>query len=288
MGKRLTRRQGAGIDDISGILLDILGRLGQRRTGQSHETGTGGLEDTERTDQLEERVDTAGLGGAVCEVSQGHDQLVIGRWYLHLHNAVVGANIQNLTAKLMGQAGDSIQVLVLVAQSLAGRQVARVVFNFLNIMSRVLLLRLGGDDLAVVLQQLLEELGSENGDLGKQKLTLNESRFGIVQHSPDGNEIIQLAAGLLDNTVLALQHNGHAREIIDLSVANDQTVNVEAACGQNSGHAGQHTGLVLNQTVQDVAFRRIGRRHRSLVQNGRNGSGSIPLRGGIGDRQRQG
>ena len=59
----LARRQGAGIDDISGILLDLLALLGQRRTGKGHETGTGGLQDTEGTDQLQERIDTAGLGG---------------------------------------------------------------------------------------------------------------------------------------------------------------------------------------------------------------------------------
>lgn len=62
---RLAGGQGAGIDNVGGILLDLLGVLGQRGTGQSHETGTGGLEDTEGTDQLEEGVDTAGLGGAV-------------------------------------------------------------------------------------------------------------------------------------------------------------------------------------------------------------------------------
>lgn len=67
---RLARGQGAGIDNVGGILLELLGVLGQRGTGQSHETGTGGLEDTEGTDQLEERIDTAGLGGAVEKVSQ--------------------------------------------------------------------------------------------------------------------------------------------------------------------------------------------------------------------------
>lgn len=47
---RLAGGQGAGVDNVGGVLLDILGLLGQRRTGQSHETGTGGLEDTEGAD----------------------------------------------------------------------------------------------------------------------------------------------------------------------------------------------------------------------------------------------
>jgi hypothetical protein len=62
---RLAGGQGAGIDNVGGILLDLLGVLGQRGAGQSHETGTSGLEDTEGTDQLEEGVDTAGFGGTV-------------------------------------------------------------------------------------------------------------------------------------------------------------------------------------------------------------------------------
>lgn len=80
VGTCLARRQGAGIDKISGVLLDILALLRQRRTRQSHETGSGGLEDTERTEQLEEGVDTAGLGGAVeSGISKSNGQLFNAR-----------------------------------------------------------------------------------------------------------------------------------------------------------------------------------------------------------------
>lgn len=51
---RLAGRQGAGIDNVGGVLLELLSVLGERGAGKSHETGTGGLEDTEGTDQLEE------------------------------------------------------------------------------------------------------------------------------------------------------------------------------------------------------------------------------------------
>jgi hypothetical protein len=67
---RLAGGKGAGIDNVGGVLLDLLSLLRQRGTRQSHETGTGRLEDTEGTDQLEEGVDTAGLGGAVERLSQ--------------------------------------------------------------------------------------------------------------------------------------------------------------------------------------------------------------------------
>ncbi|KAF3400129.1 hypothetical protein F1880_008336 [Penicillium rolfsii] len=144
---------------------------------------------------------------------------------------IVVADIQNLTTEL----------------SLAGRQITRVVFNLLQAVALALLQGLGrSGDLAVVLEELLEELGAKDGDLGEEQLALDQSRVGVVQNGPDGDKVIQLAASLLDHTVLALKHDGHARQIVDLGLADHQTVNVEATGGQNTGHTGKHTGLVLN------------------------------------------
>lgn len=187
---------------------------------------------------------------------------------LHFDNAVVGADVQDLTAELVGQAGDSIQVLVLVTQSLTLRKVAGVIL--LDRVVMVSLVRRGvgrGGDLAMVLEKLLEEIRAKNGDLSQKQFTLHKSGVGVIQHSPDRDKVIQLAASLLDNTVLALQHNGHAREVFNLSVADNQTVNVEATGSQNTRHAGQHTRLVLHEAVQDVPLRRVGGSHRSLIKN---------------------
>lgn len=60
----LARGKGAGIDDVGSILLNLLADLTERRTGKGHQTSPGGLKDTEGTNQLEERVDTVGLGRA--------------------------------------------------------------------------------------------------------------------------------------------------------------------------------------------------------------------------------
>lgn len=285
----LTRGQGAGVDNVGSLLLKLLGLLGQRRTGQSHETGTGGLQNTERTDEFEEGVDTVRLSGASGRyVSKECMVDTLGTYDLQLNNAVVGANIQDLTTELVSQAGDSIQVLVLVTQSLAVRQVAGVVLDLFNGLTTVLLVQsLGGSgDLTVMLEKLLEELRTQDGDLGEEQLALDQGGVGVIQNSPDGNKIIQLAASLLNHTVLTLQHDCHAGEILNLSVAHNQAVNVEATGGQNSGHSGQHTGLVLNQTVQDVTLWGVGGRHGSLVQNARDSSRGIPLRRRIGNRQR--
>jgi hypothetical protein len=59
---------------------------------------------------------------------------------------------------------------------------------------------------------------------------------------------------LLHNTILSLQHNCHAGEVIHLGVADNQTVDVEATGGQDTGDTGEHTGLVLYQTVEDVTL----------------------------------
>ena len=131
----------------------------------------------------------------------------------------------------------------------------------------------GVGHLAVVRKQLLEVLGAEDRDLREQKLTLHQWRGGVVQHSPDGNEVLELATGLLDNAILTLQHNGHAREVGDFGRAHDQRVDVEAAGGQDTGHARQHTGLVLHEAVQDVAVARRLRGQRGFVQDARDGGG---------------
>lgn len=183
-------------------------------------------------------------------------------------------------------------MLVLVSQCLTGRQMARMELDLfgLRIASLVLLPFqdvTGRGDLAVVLEQLLEELRAQDADLGEQKLALHQGGVGVVEDGPDGDEVVQLSAGLFDDTVLALQHDGHARQILDLGVADDQAVDVEAPGSQNSRHAGQHTGLILHQAVQDVTLRRIGRCNGGLVQNRRHGRGSVPLRGGIVNRERE-
>lgn len=188
---------------------------------------------------------------------------------LHFDDAVVGADIQNLTTELVGQAGDSVQVLMLVAQSLTLGKVTGVV-----LLNRVVMVGLVGQgvgrggDLAVVLEELLEELRTQNRDLSQQQLTLHKSRVSVVQDSPDRDEVIQLAASLLDNAVLTLQHNGHAREVLNLSVANDQTVDVEATSSKDTRHTRQHTGLVLDEAVQNVPLGWVGGGHRSLIENG--------------------
>jgi hypothetical protein len=142
-------------------------------------------------------------------------------------------------------------MLVLVSQSLTARKVAGVIFLGFRggLVIGALLLRLhrlnGGGDLAVMLEKLLEVLWTQNADLGQKQLTLNKRRVRVIEDSPDGNKIIQLAAGLLDNAILTLQHDGHARQVLHLGIANNQTVNVEAAGGQDPRNAGEHTGLVL-------------------------------------------
>lgn len=83
-------------------------------------------------------------------------------------------------------------------------------------------------------EQLLEVLGTQDADLGEKELTLDEGCSGVVQDSPDGHEVLQLSACLLNNTILAFEDNGHATEVLDFGVANDETVDVEAAGCENA------------------------------------------------------
>ena len=196
----------------------------------------------------------------------------------------------------MCQVCDVLQVLVLETQSLGRSQVARVVVHLLvgvvllELFGRHVLGRdrvvvgIGIGHLAVVGEKLLEVLGSKDRDLCEEKLALNERSAGVVQNSPDGHEVLELAAGLLNDTILTLQHNGHAREVGDFGAADDERVDVEAAGGQDTGHAREHTGLVLDKTVQDVAVARRLAGQRSLVENAGHSCGGRDA-GGLGSRQ---
>ena len=50
---------------------------------------------------------------------------------------------------------------------------------------------------------------------------MDEGCVGVVQDSPDGYEVIKLSTSLLNDTVLALKHNGHARKIFDFGIAHN-------------------------------------------------------------------
>jgi hypothetical protein len=119
----------------------------------------------------------------------------------------------------------------------------------------------------MVSEELLEVLRTQDRDLGKEQFTLDKRSLCVVEHSPHGDQVLKLAAGLLHDTLLPLQDNCHAREIIDLGVADDQAVDVEATGSQDTRDAGEHTGLVLHQAVEDVALVRLLGGQRGFVEN---------------------
>jgi hypothetical protein len=140
---------------------------------------------------------------------------------------------------------------------------------------------------AVVSEELLKVLRAENGDLGQEQLALNKGRLCVVKDSPDRDEILELAAGLLYDALLSLQDNSHAREVIDFGVADNKTVNVEATSSQNTRDTREHTGLVLDQAVEDVLLVWLRRRRRSLVENVADGGRGRPSRTAVFGRERR-
>lgn len=134
-------------------------------------------------------------------------------------------------------------MLVLVPQCLTGSQLTRVkvlphrlgplmrtILHLIDTFQRPFHIR----HLAVMRQQLLEILGPKDANLCKQQLALHERRRSIVQHRPHWHQVLELATRLLHHAVLTLQHNRHATQVRDLCVAHDQTVDVEAARGENA------------------------------------------------------
>lgn len=138
-------------------------------------------------------------------------------------------------------------------------------------------------DITMMMEQLLEVLGTENIDFGKQKLTLNKGRVGIVKDGPDRYEILQLPASLLHDAVVASQDDGHAGQVRDLGVADDQRLNVEAASGNDTREARQDTRLILNQTIQNMTLGRVDLRCRGLIEDVGDGGLGRPRGRSAGD-----
>lgn len=225
---------------------------------------------------------------------------------LHLNNAAVCADIQYFTAELVGEVGDALQMLMLVSQSFTESQLGGVEIvalpelccssgspllgQSLSICQTLLIRR---RQFSVVCEQLLEVFRTQDVDLGQEKLTLDKGGGGVVQDGPDRDQIFQLASGLLHDAVLSTEHNGHAGEILYLGAADDQAVNVEASGGENARYAGQDTGFILHQAVEDVTLGRCCGGHWRLIQNIRDGSLRTPCgrqvrRGQRGDAAVQG
>lgn len=162
---------------------------------------------------------------------------------LHLDNTAISADIKDLSTKLMREVSDRLQVLMLVPQRLTESQLARVKINALSqllqsLRSPILLtlqaLHIISCDLPVVSKQLLKVLWPQDIDLREEQFPLHERRHGIVEYSPHGDHILELSSRLLDDAVLAGEHDGHATQVLDLGVADDERVNVEAARGQDA------------------------------------------------------
>lgn len=306
----LTRRQLAGVDNLVSLESQLLlvGAL-EGRSGQGHEAGTGRLEDAEGSDELQEGVDSGRFGRTVTrqvskkkkrrrkKETKGTNQN-LDRKNLHFNDAADSTNIKHLAAKLVGKVGNRLEMLVLVAERLGRRELAGVKVGRCALLQALLVLvdqvRVGGRgvgvarrDLAVVRQELLKVLGAEDVDLGEEQLALNKGGARVVEHGPDGDEVLELAAGLLDDTVLARQHNGHAREVLDLGVADDERVNVEAAGGENARQAGQNARLVLDKAVEDVTLGGCHGRGGRLVEDVGDGGLGGPGRGRLSERERR-
>ena len=167
----------------------------------------------------------------------------------HLNNAIVCTYIQHLPSKLMRQMRNRIQMLILVPQRLTGRQPARMIIRTrlpaLRLLPRIIRLlhflqlrRVRRGHLPVMRHQIFEILRPQDRNLRQQQLPLHERRGRVVEHGPHGHQVLELAARLLHHAVLAGQHDGHAGQVFHFRVADDQTVDVEAPCGQDAGDAG--------------------------------------------------
>lgn len=113
---------------------------------------------------------------------------------------------------------------------------------------------------------------AQDRNFDEKELPLDRFGVGIIEDRPyrnlggmrqgtgakrDTNEVFQLSPSLFDDTILALEYDTHATEVGNFSAAYDQRVDVESSAGQNTRNTREDTGLVLNETVQDVPKGRL-------------------------------
>lgn len=67
------------------------------------------------------------------------------------------------------------------------------------------------------------------------------------------NEILQLSPCLFDDAILTSQNDAHATQVINLSRADDEGIDIESSGGEDSRNAREHSGLVLDEAVERVA-----------------------------------
>lgn len=63
-----------------------------------------------------------------------------------------------------------------------------------------------------------------------------------------------MSACLLDDALLACEDDSHATEICDFGRADDEGVDVETSGCEDAGDAGENSGFVLDETVEDMAL----------------------------------
>ncbi len=69
----------------------------------------------------------------------------------------------------------------------------------------------------------------------------------------DGDDLVELLADLLQREIVAVDDEGHARQVGVLGLADREAVDVEAARGEHSRDMGQDAGLILHQRGQNVS-----------------------------------
>jgi hypothetical protein len=172
-------------------------------------------------DKTKEGLDTRALGG-------------------ELNDAALLRNVDDAATELVREGLDGGKVEVLGDKSLGSGDVTaagRVELGLGNSRRKVDVLAVrglarllkGADKRLLALLEVggevgLGELWTKDGDLGNKELTLDHRGVGVVQDGPHRDEVLELATGLLNDGVLALEDDAHARKVADLGLADDKRV----------------------------------------------------------------
>ncbi len=89
-------------------------------------------------------------------------------------------------------------------------------------------------------------------DLDQHQVTLDEIRPGDVEHLDDGDDLLELLADLLEQPVVAVDHDGDPRQVGVLGLADGEALDVEPPRREHPGNVRQDPRLVLHQRRQHM------------------------------------
>jgi len=96
-------------------------------------------------------------------------------------------------------------------------------------------------------------------DFDEHQVALDVILAGDVIDADNGDDLVELLPYLVEDVVVAVHNEGHARQLRFLGLADREAVDVEPARGEHARDVGEHAGLILHQGRKHMTHAKLHR-----------------------------